>query len=107
MALRFYVPLADFWWAGKRLELAEGFIIGDDIVLPDLGETEKQLSETEWERVREARHWLTFEIQEGSPGPYALANLVMLALWLANPTQARFEYSFSASDDGPGQVDGA
>jgi hypothetical protein len=106
MALRFYAPLTDFMWAGKTIELAEGFVIGDDVVLPDLGETAKQLSEMEWKSVRETRHWLTFEIQEGSPGPYALANLILLALWIANPTRTRFEHSFSASDDGNRQSTG-
>lgn len=106
MAIRFYAPLTDFRWAGKKIELAEGFTIADDVVLPDLGETVKQLSEMEWKEVRDTRHWLTFEIREGSPGPYALANLVMLALWIANPTQTRFEHSFSASDDGKRQSTG-
>jgi hypothetical protein len=92
MAIRFYAPLTDFVWNGNTSALTDDVTISDDVVLPNLGETAKQLSETEWERVNGARHWLTFELEEGSPTtPYEIANLVMLALWIANPTQTRFE----------------
>ena len=90
-----YAPLQDFYWAGKDFEFSPGLTIKRFDVTPDLSGLDAYVSKSEWERVTNSDHWLTFQWVDGAePSPAEVINLVLLSLWLVKPIRAQIALRF-------------
>jgi len=68
--------------------------------IPDLRGLDKRLATDEQQDLRSAGHWLTFDWStDERPAPNEIVNLVLIALWLSQPTKAHVELCFKISND--------
>lgn len=90
-----YIPLHEFHWSGNDLEVAPGIHIQKLATAPDLTPFKLGLTPLELRNLPdEVSHWLVFETSEGAEPSGALANLFLLALWLARPTRTHIAFRF-------------
>jgi hypothetical protein len=95
-----YAPLSEFWWTGQDFTIAPGIEIKRLYQIPDLRGLENVLAADERGILRSAGHWLTFDWStDEKPAPNEIVNLVLIALWLSQPTKAHVELCFEISND--------
>lgn len=103
MAFTIYAPLCDFDWNGQAFEIDAGVIITNDPIPAVVEGLADDLAKPEWDRASNVGHWLRFGWDYNSPTrKHEILNLVLLSLWIANPTQTRVEFSFKVADDDHG-----
>ena len=95
-----YAPLEYFYWSGSDLHF------GPDLWLrrlpnpPDMHRFSDQLSADEWNRVREASHWIVFDWDDQSElRPVEIGTLVLLSLWIIRRTRTHIAFRFQIEEE--------
>jgi hypothetical protein len=104
-AFEVYAPLRNFRWSGEDFELAPNIWIKRFKETPDFVGLEEEISVGERQNVFGVTHWLTFHWNEGvHPSSGSIANLVLLSLWVANPSKTHVAFRFEIGQDTASKV---
>lgn len=100
---RVFAPLHDFRWPGHQFEIADDLVISDAKAPDVLAELPVQQGGLDWTAARHTRHWLQFECPDDSPvTPSEMVNLVLVSLWIVNPSQTQVRIRFQLTPRGNG-----
>lgn len=94
-----FAPLSDFHWDGYSQEFMDGISIVQSSEIPNLDGFYERLSQREIDSLNSITHWLVIEGKDPHGiSPSEIANIVLLALWLAKPTRTHITLRFEQQD---------
>lgn len=102
--IHIWAPLLGFQWAGLEQQIA-----GDTWIRPASGcrdyqkfpEFKYALAEEEWDRGREAQHWLALtHMRSDELSAKVKMNSFLLALWIVRPTRTHVPFRFETVESG-------
>lgn len=95
-----FIPLHDFAWDGDTFEFGPGLCLKRLASTSFLDRFAKGLTPLELASLPDqVSHWLTFESNSRGHSSGALANLLMLSLWLAKSTKTHVAFRFKVGKD--------
>jgi hypothetical protein len=93
-------PLSNFLWQGSTFSIAPGVEIIQRPQPYPLRGLEEDLTRFDRDQLFFADHWLTVDWSTGDePNPSEVVNIVLLALWLAQPTRTQVRFRFKVATD--------
>ncbi len=99
-----WAPLIGFRWTGSERQIADDTWIRPGSARRDyqkFAEFKYALAEEEWDRCREAEHWLALtHTRSDELSTKAKINSFLLALWIVRPTQTHVPFRFETAESG-------
>jgi hypothetical protein len=98
-----WAPLIGFRWAGLERQIADDTRIRPASACRDyqkFAEFKYALAEEEWDRCREAEHWLALTHMRRDGSTKVKMNSFLLALWIVQPTQTHVPFRFETAEPG-------